>query len=117
MIEDGDADATLDVGHLLGWQWSRGVRGEALYAALERLPLARCVEIHLSGCSIVGDRLVDAHHGILLDEQLTLLERLLPRCPALEVVTYEDPRFDDEGALIPKSVANYERLKAMVANA
>lgn len=116
VIEDGGAEATLDVGHLLGWQWQRGRRGEALFEELDRLPLDRCVEIHLSGCAIVGQRFIDAHHGILLDEQLELLARLLPRCPALELVTYEDPRFDEEGVLVPKSLANYQRLRAMVAH-
>ena len=65
------------------------------------LPLANAFEIHLSGCSVVGDRFVDAHHGVLLDAQLELLRRLLPRCPNLRLVTYEDPRFTDAGELIP----------------
>ena len=106
--------AALDVGHLLSYQWLLGARGDALYQDLHRLPLAQCTEIHLSGCELSGGRFMDHHHGVLMDEQFTLLERLLPLCPALRVVTYEDPRFDDDGALLPGTVASFERLRVLV---
>jgi uncharacterized protein (UPF0276 family) len=111
VVEETGSAATLDVGHLLSYQWLRGRRGEALYDELDRLPLASCFEIHLSGCQIQKRRFFDYHHGILLDEQIDLLERLLPRCPNLRAVTYEDPKFDDEGALVRKAVPNYLRLR------
>jgi uncharacterized protein (UPF0276 family) len=111
LAEETAAPVTLDVGHLLSWQWWRGRRGEALFDELERLPLGHCFEVHLSGCEIAGDRFVDAHHGRLLDEQLELLERLLPLCPNLRAVTFEDPRFDAQGALAPSSRASWERLE------
>ena len=109
------APVTLDVGHLLSYQWLRGRRGEALYGELERLPLAHCVEIHLSGASISRGFFQDFHHGILMDEQLQLLGRLLAACPNLRVVTYEDPRFDESGALLPRTRAGYQRLRRIVA--
>jgi uncharacterized protein (UPF0276 family) len=112
VVEETGSPATLDVGHLLSYQWLRGRRGEELFAELDRLPLDRCFEIHLSGCAIVDGRFLDAHHGVLLDEQLDLLRRLAPRCPHLRAVTYEDPRFDDEGALLPQTAAGFERLRA-----
>jgi uncharacterized protein len=111
VVEETGSPATLDVGHLLSYQWLLGKRGEALYADLERLPLTHCFEIHLSGCQIVSDRFMDYHHGVLLDEQIELLERLVPCCPNLAAITYEDPKFDAEGTLIPKSIPNFERLR------
>lgn len=114
VVEETGSPCTLDTGHLLGWRWLQGFRGEDLYQDLERLPLDSCFEVHLSGCSIVGDDFVDAHHGVLLEEQLILLERLLPRCPRLRVVTYEDPRFLDDGALITRALPGYARLKSIV---
>jgi uncharacterized protein len=110
LAEATEAPVTLDVGHLLSWQWWRGRRGEALFEELERLPLAHCFELHLSGCEIVNGRFVDAHHGQLLDEQLTLLMRLLPVCPNLRAVTYEDPRFDEHGVLLPTNQPSWLRL-------
>jgi uncharacterized protein (UPF0276 family) len=115
VVEETGSPCNLDVGHLISWQWLHGRRGEALYDELDRLPLAHCFEVHLSGCQVIGERFVDAHHGILLDEQLELLARMLPMCPNLRAITYEDPKFDDDGALIRKSVANVERLRAQVA--
>ena len=115
VVQASNAQCTLDVGHLLGWQWQQGRRGEALFEELERLPLKACREVHLSGCSIVNGRFVDAHHGVLLEEQFSLLEHLLPLCPNLEVITYEDPRFDAEGVLLPPTVASYMRLRAIAA--
>jgi uncharacterized protein (UPF0276 family) len=114
VVEDTGSPATLDVGHLLSYQWLRGRRGEALFDDLDRLPLDHCFEIHLSGCAVAEGRFLDLHHGVLLDEQLDLLARLLPRCPRLRAVTYEDPRFDEEGVLVPASVAGFDRLRAMI---
>lgn len=102
---------TLDVGHLLSYQWLRGKRGEALYDDIERLPLSQCFEIHLSGCEIEGERFHDRHHGVLLDEQIALFERLAPLCPNLRAVTYEDPVFDAHGLLVPAARASFEKLR------
>jgi uncharacterized protein (UPF0276 family) len=115
LAEETAAPVTLDVGHLLSWQWWRGQRGAALFDELERLPLANCFELHLSGCEILNGRFVDAHHGSLLDEQFLLLERLLPLCPNLRAVTYEDPRFDEAGVLIPANQPSWRRLLETVA--
>ena len=114
VIETG-SPATLDVGHLLSYQWFLGKRGAALYEDLERLPTSHCFEIHLSGCQVAGDRFLDLHHGVLLDEQLELLERLLPLFPNLRAITYEDPRFDGQGSLIPKSLDGFGRLRSLAA--
>jgi uncharacterized protein (UPF0276 family) len=116
LAEATAAPVTLDIGHLLSWQWFRGRRGEALYGELERLPLAHCFEIHLSGCEIVRDRFVDAHHGALLGEQMVLLERLAPRCPNLRAVTFEDPRFDAQGTLLAPSARSWRRLVDAMAD-
>jgi uncharacterized protein (UPF0276 family) len=115
LADETGAPVTLDVAHLLSWRWWRGFRGEALHDDLDRLPLEACVEVHLSGCEIVGQRFVDAHHGRLIDEQLALLERLCAACPNLRAVTFEDPRLDDGGALDGPSAASLARLRARVA--
>lgn len=114
VIAQSDSPATLDTGHLLSYQWLLGKRGEALFEDLDRLPLTACFEIHLSGCQIVGERFIDAHHGILLDEQIEMLQRLLERCPNVRAITYEDPRFDEKGSLIPKAQPGFDRLKDCV---
>lgn len=114
LAEETGSPVTLDVGHLLSYQWVRGRRGADLYADLDRLPLSHCLEVHLSGCAITDGRFVDAHHGVLLDAQLDLLALLLPRCPSLRVVTYEDPRVTADGELIEASREGYARLCAMV---
>ena len=72
-------------------------------------------EIHLSGCEIVKGRFLDRHHGVLLDEQVEFLERLLPLCPNLSAVTYEDPKFDESGELLPETKPSLERLREAVA--
>jgi uncharacterized protein (UPF0276 family) len=74
-----------------------------------------CLEIHLSGCAISSGRFMDFHHGILLDEQFELLSRLLPCCPNLRAITYEDPKFDERGELLAATRASFERLRAQVA--
>jgi hypothetical protein len=118
LAEETGAPVTLDIGHLLSWRWWRGFRGQALFDDLARLPLAHAFEIHLSGCELDGDRFVDAHHGRLLDEQFIMLERLLPLCPNLRAVTFEDPRLQTDvggsGALEPASQRSLDRLRQIV---
>lgn len=115
LAEETAAPVTLDVGHLLSWQWWRGRRGDALLEELDRLPLEHCFELHLSGCEISGEAFIDAHHGRLLDEQLTLTALLMQRCPNLRAITYEDPRFDDDGELLASNRASWLRLQQLVA--
>lgn len=105
---------TIDIGHILSYQWLRGYSGARMYEGLENLPLDHCFEFHLSGCRILNGKFRDMHHGILLDEQIDLLCHLLPRTPNLRIVTFEDPRFSDEGVLIKQSIRNWERLVAIV---
>ena len=115
LIRETDATCVLDTGHILSYQWLLGNRqGRYLDRLEELLPFENCREIHLSGCSVIGDRFVDFHHGILMDEQLVLLDFMLERCPNLQGVTYEDPKFDQEGKLIAKSIVNFEKLKSRV---
>jgi uncharacterized protein (UPF0276 family) len=114
LADETGAGVTLDLGHLLSWRWWQGHRGARLFDDLDRLPLGACFEIHLSGCAIAGERFVDAHHGVLLDEQLTLLDRLLPLCPRLRAITFEDPRIDADGALCSSNRDGWSRLAATV---
>ena len=112
LAEETGVAVTLDVGHLLSWRWLRGL---PLLGDLERLPLAHCFEVHLSGCEIAGERFIDAHHGVLLDAQLELCALLLDACPNLRAVTYEDPRLAEDGALVPGNRASLARLERTVA--
>ena len=112
--ERSDVDVTLDVGHLLSYRWTLGHRGEQLYGGLARLPLERCREIHLSGCEVEEDRFYDLHHGVLMDEQIELLDRLVDLCPNLRGITYEDPAPDRSGRLSERAAPNVHRLRERV---
>jgi uncharacterized protein len=114
LAEDADVWVTFDVGHLLSYQWLSGRAGTSMFDEIDTLPLSRCRELHLSGCQIVNGKFRDLHHGVLLDEQIELTEYLLPRCPNLVGVSYEDPMYRDNGQLVEKSRRNYGRLKALV---
>ncbi|WP_405661486.1 DUF692 family protein [Streptomyces sp. NBC_01166] len=114
VVRETGVHATIDIGHILAYQWLMGRTGARMFDGLEALPLDRCHEVHLSGCQIVDGRFRDLHHGVLLDEQLTLLEHLLPMMPRLTGITYEDPKFTADGVLVPKSRPNAERLFSLV---
>ncbi len=111
LAEQTGSAVTLDTGHLLSWRWLCGRRGAELFTELERLPLANCFEIHLSGCQVIDGRFADVHHGVLVDEQLQLLEALLQRCPNVRAVTYEDPKLQPDGALRSKAAPGFARLE------
>lgn len=110
VVERTGSPCNLDTGHLLSWRWLGGARGDELLDGLDRLPLEHCVETHLAGVEMVGERFVDAHHGVLHPIQYRLLDQLLLRCPNLLAVTLEDPQFDDHGVLAPSNVPTLHRL-------
>ena len=113
VIRETGADCVLDTGHILSYQWWIGNGGERMLEGLDALlPFENCREIHLSGCSIVNGKFIDFHHGVIMDEQLVLLDFLIERCPNLIGVTYEDPILDLGGKLIAKALPNFERLRA-----
>ncbi|MBI1945028.1 MAG: DUF692 family protein [Deltaproteobacteria bacterium] len=114
IVEETDSPCTIDIAHLLGIAGVESCRDHA-DDVIARLPLDACIDLHLSGAHLANGAIVDAHHGVLLDEQLDLLEALLPRCPNLRVITYEDPRFLDDGRLVPKALRNAERLRGIAA--
>lgn len=114
LAEETGVATTIDIGHILSYQWLQGRTGPRMFEDLERLPLESCFEFHLSGCQIANGKFRDLHHGILLDEQLDLLQHLLPLCRNLKAVTFEDPRYTADGALVEGSRRNFFRMKEMV---
>ena len=111
---DTGAQVTLDVAHLLSWRWLRGFRQNDLYADLDHLPLELVRDLHLSGSAIAKGRFLDLHHGVLLDEQLRMTERLMELCPNLSGITYEDPKYVRDGEIFPPAEKNFLRLVELV---
>ncbi len=71
------AGLLLDLSHFLIAAVNMGFNPEA---ELERLPLERVVEIHLSGMSVQGGVVWDDHARLAPPEQFMLLSRALERC-------------------------------------
>ena len=61
-----------------------------------------------------GHRNDTAGYAANLERFDARLAALLPRCPELRVVTYEDPRFDDDGTLIRQARPGFARLQHLV---
>ena len=110
LADEADVAVTLDTGHLLSYQWLLGRRGQDLLAELERLPLERVFEIHLSGCALEEGRFHDRHDGVLLDTQLDLLAELIRLCPNTRAITYEDPAFHATGEVLLETRSSLEAL-------
>lgn len=114
LADETDSLVNLDTGHLISYQYLRGRRGDDLVGEIDRLPLERCFEIHLAGSELSPTGFRDMHHGVLLPQQLALLGSLIPRCSKLHAVTYEDPRFTQDGALLEATRASFERLRQIM---
>jgi uncharacterized protein (UPF0276 family) len=70
--------------------WCRAVNfGRDPVRLLERLPLSRAREIHLSGGSWDDGFRRDTHDGPVPDDVFALLPEALARCPQVEVVVVE----------------------------
>jgi uncharacterized protein (UPF0276 family) len=88
---------------------------------LDRLPLSRAREIHVSGGSwhdLVPRFRRDTHDGPVPDEVFALLERALARCPGVEAVFLErlGGTFDAADAA-SRYRADFERMRAIVGAA
>lgn len=102
---------TLDIGHILGCLCISGKNINNFYEDVLKLPLENCIEIHLSGSAIIKGKFLDLHHGILLDEQFKVLDFLIDKCPNLKVITYEDPKFLEDGSLVSNSIDSFNKIK------
>ena len=114
LADQSQSLVTLDTGHLLGWEWNQGRFQDEMYRHLENFPFHQVIEIHMAGSEAKGGVFFDRHHGLLLPEQFELMDFLIPRCPNLKVVTYEDPKFDLQGNLVKPAVPSYLQLKERV---
>lgn len=114
LIYETGCCCTIDIGHIISYQWLVGRGGPEYFSDFLRLPLDCCFELHLSGCQIKDGKFRDLHNGILLDEQILALEYIIPHCPFLKAITYEDPKYTRDGILVPKSIPNFDRMDKIV---
>jgi uncharacterized protein (UPF0276 family) len=116
VAEEADVAVAFDTAKLLAHQWERDRRGADLFGELEKLPLARCYEIHVSGRDAKSGRSFGGPGDALLDAQLGLLERLAPVCPNVRVIAYEGPLFDANGEPSKATIDGFARLRDAVAS-
>lgn len=87
---------------------------------LERAPLDRVIEIHISGGSWtpaawrVGRLRLDSHDGAVPDEVWSMLEHILPRCPRLRGATLERLEGPVEDEEISRLLEELDRLASLV---
>lgn len=86
LLDPVDGFLVLDLHNL----WCRALNfGCSLASLIDRYPLERVREVHLSGGSDVDGLRRDTHDGDVPQELFVALEALLPRCPSLELVVLE----------------------------
>ncbi len=85
IVNEGDTWLLLDLGH---GRVSAAMRGETPEDYVGQLPLARVLEIHISGPGLYRGRLRDLHRP-LGDADYEILRHTLPRCENLRAVTLE----------------------------
>ena len=111
LAEQADCGLLLDVAHLAVYQ---RVAGLDPFAAFERLPFDRLVELHVAGArpfELEGRAFVDDDHGPEpLPETWDLLAAVLPRARNLRAVVFEAERNRVEDVL-----PAFERLGRLVA--
>jgi uncharacterized protein (UPF0276 family) len=116
VAEEADVAVAFDTAKLLAYQWQRDRRGADLFGELDKLPLARCFEIHVSGRDGKSGRSFEGPSDALFDAQLGLLERLAPLCPNARVIAYEGPLFEVNGEVAKATVEGFARLRESVAS-
>jgi len=114
IVEDADVAATFDTAKFLSYQWQRGKRRQEMFTELEKLPLSRCFEIHVSGRDANSGRSFEGPADLLFDAQLEMLDRLVPLCPNVRVVAYDGLLFDARSGLATATMSRFARLRQVV---
>lgn len=86
LCEASGAGILLDLHNLMVNEVNLGWSGERF---LDELDLAHVGEIHVAGGEMLGRWYSDAHSGACPERVYELLETVLPRAPALRLVTFE----------------------------
>ena len=115
IAEDADVAATFDVAKFLSYQWQRRRRGPEMFAEMEKLPLSRCFEIHVSGRDAMSGRSFEGPADLLFDAQLEMVERLIPLCPNVRVVAYDGLLFEARAGLAAATMSGFARLRQVIA--
>src|SRR4051794_17733706 len=116
VAEEADVAAAFDTAKLLAYQWQRDRRGADLFAELERLPVARCFEIHVSPGGAKSGRSFEGPSEALFEAQLALLERLSALCPNVRVIAYDGPLLDADGKVDRETAEGFARLRDAVGS-
>ncbi len=114
VADEADVAVAFDTAKLLSYQWERGLRGSDLFDELDKLPLERCFEIHVSGRDAKSGRGFQGPGDELFDGQVALLERLVALCPNVRVIGYEGPLFDVAGDVVTLTLAGLTRLRQVL---
>jgi hypothetical protein len=106
VAEEADVAVAIDTAKLLAYQWQRNRRGDDLLGELDKLPLARCFEIHVSAREGKSGRIFEGTADVLSEAQMEMLKLLAPSCPNVRLITYDGPVLD--GGVDAASVARSE---------
>lgn len=87
--------------------------GLDLDAFLDTLDLSAVREIHTALGQMFGGMMLDAHSLPLREDTIDLARRVIPRCPRLEVITYEILSSAVEEIGIEAVAGEVERLRAL----
>jgi uncharacterized protein (UPF0276 family) len=115
VAEEADVAVAIDTAKLLAYQWQCDKRGADLFGELDKLPLSRCFEIHVSGRDGKSGRSFEGPSEALFDAQLGFLERLAPVCPNVRVIAYEGALFEPSGEIAKATIDGFVRLRGAVA--
>ena len=86
LCEETAAGVLLDLHNLMCNEINLGWDGERY---LDQLDLTRVLEIHVAGGEMLGRWYTDAHSGACPERVFELLDLVIPRAPALRLVTLE----------------------------
>lgn len=107
VVTENDCGFLFDLSHA---RVASEVLGIPFNEYVERLPMDRLVEIHLSGCILRKDGSLSANHSKMNEEDYIFLEDAIKKYKTLEVVTLEYGPFLDDELTIECPAVSYERV-------
>jgi len=116
VADEADVAVAIDTAKLLSYQWQRNKRGSDLIGEVDKLPLARCFEIHVSAREAKSGRVFEGTGEMLWESQLDMLKRMAPLCPNVRLITYDGPLADSGADARGIARSELARLREVVSS-
>lgn len=110
VVIDNNCSFLFDIGHARKAAETLNIPFEEY---VQRLPMDRCVEMHLAGVMVKKDGLIAPNHSKMHEEDYEFVKEALKKYPSIEVVTLEYGPFVPNDLVEECPLVSYEKVNSV----